>query len=236
MGHNWALEGDTETEESVDNAENPAVEPFNVLDKVRNLESRKRDMFAENVISEYPGLIGNRKRFRAAITGTATIAESSEKQEYPGDVKEAEASILAEFSSSDEFGTAHVNDSPPVTKPNMYDAVVDIAGEVESSTVRIGGSEHYKLSVAEMMAGLSERENVEASRFAGQIANMHDLGLLGTRRPHSSTRVDLEQSRRYLDCPDADFSEESGDPSQEIWLRCKYVDNSGNDNDNRYLA
>lgn len=237
MGHDWDLEGDTETKESVDDVENPAVEPFDVLDEVRSLESRKRGIVAENVINEYPGLISNKRRLRAAITGTGTIAENSEKQEYPGDVEEAEANILAEFASSDEFGMAHVNDSPPVTKTNMYDAVVDIASEAEGSTVRVAGSEHYELSVAEVMAGLSERGDVKASRFADQLANMYDLGLLGTRRPHSSTKVDLEQSRRYLDDPDADFSEEPGDPSQEIWVRSKYVDNLGdNNNDNRYLA
>nr|EGQ40517.1 MAG: hypothetical protein J07AB56_12470 [Candidatus Nanosalinarum sp. J07AB56] len=229
--------GDTETEESVDNTEQSRTEPFEALDEVRSLDPRKQGIVAENVINEYPDLISNERRLRAAITGTGTMAETPEKQKYSGDVTEAEAKILAEFASSDEFGMAHVNDSPPVTKTNMYDAMVDIASEAEISTVRVAGSEHYELSVAEMMAGLREREEVEASRFADQLANMYDLGLLGTRRPHSSTKVDLEQSRRYLDNPDADFSAESGDPSQEIWLRCKYVDNLGDsNNDNPYLA
>jgi hypothetical protein len=186
----------------------------------------EKDRIAETTIQRFE--TGHVKRVRAMLTGTAGETDPSELVFRTGDERQ-KAERVAEFSSSDEFAKAHVLYTTSAGNREAYERMREVFGGIETGTVCIGGVEHRKAPLWDVVTEMDEESGREVLE---EHNNMYENGNIGTTKV---TRLPDTSDEVYKQIRDGD-----GEPSDydvnnpTMFVSSDWVDGE-HESDNKYL-
>jgi len=146
--------------------------------------SAERDRIAETARQKFD--TGHVGRFHAMLTGSTREVNPSELGFRTSDERQR-AEHVAEFSSSDEFMKAHVQYNTSAGIRDTYERMREAISEIEAETVCIGGVEHCRVQLWDVVAEIDEEAGREVVE---EYNNLYEYGNIGTTKATKLPDID----------------------------------------------
>lgn len=190
-------------------------------------DSANRERIAKTAMERFN--TGHDRRFSAMLTGSTTKVTSDERG-FRNREERHGAERVAEFSNSEDFMNAHVLYTASHQMKAAYEGLRSAIGEVDTDTADIGGAEHVKAPIWDVVTEMEERA---ARDVVENYHNLYDSGNIGTT---SVTKLPFANDEVFKEIYHSD-----GEPSDhnvrnpEMFVSRYWIEEE-HKSDNKYLV